>query len=92
MSLPRYCPNCGALVSDATFCSKCGTFLGPRQSPKPKSDQPRILYSPTRSTLSNNLSQRLERAWRRVELLSYMAIGLSVIILLETLYWIGVFG
>jgi hypothetical protein len=51
-----------------------------------------LLYVPIRSEQSNELSQRLEQALKRVELLSYAVIGLSVIILIETLYWTGFIG
>jgi hypothetical protein len=93
MPLPRYCPNCGELVSeDATFCAKCGSSVGATQPPTPQPYPARSSYSPSRSALPSHLSQRVERAWRRVELLSYAVVGLSVIILLETLYWVGLFG
>lgn len=95
MPFPRHCPNCGALVDeDATFCSKCGSTLDAAQSstPEPRTPSSDSSYMSTRSQLSGELSQRLEAVLRRIELLSYLGIGLGVVILLESLYWFGLFG
>ena len=93
MSLQRSCPNCGGVVLEgASFCSQCGSRLPSPQPTELRLYPARSLRSPLRSATPHNGSQRLERAWRRVELLSYTVVGLSIILLLETLYWVGVFG
>lgn len=97
MPFPRHCPNCGVLVSeDAGFCSKCGASLGPSQPTTPSPPQRGFpssdsQYSSARSTQPYGSSEQLERAWKRAEKLSYAVIGLSVVALLETLYWLGFF-
>jgi len=88
------CPKCGKLnTDDATYCTNCGASLSstsqpavskPFQSEAPVSSPP----SPATSTQilgkvgAGELSQRLEKALRRTELLSYAAIVLSVLVLI----------
>jgi uncharacterized membrane protein YvbJ len=88
------CPKCGQLnTDDATYCVNCGASLSstsqpavskPFQSEAPTSNPP----SPTASSqITSNVSagelpQRLEKALRRTELLSYAAIVLAVVILI----------
>jgi uncharacterized membrane protein YvbJ len=80
-----YCPHCGALVAeDATICRNCGASLQPQQLGAPQSSQS---PQPTVSKIPSNVSagelpQRLEKALKRTELLSYAAIGLAVVILI----------
>jgi len=87
------CPNCGKLnADDAIFCSNCGASLGsmsqrdvskPFQSEATLSSSPLPAASSTTSNFSaGELSQRLEKALRRTELLSYAAIGLSLFVLI----------
>jgi uncharacterized membrane protein YvbJ len=80
-----YCPHCGALVADnATTCGNCGASLQPQQLGAPQSSQsPQPAVSKIPSNVSaGELSQRLEKALKRTELLSYAAIGLAVVILI----------
>ena len=87
------CPKCGKLnVDDATYCTNCGAslggtsqseFSGPFQSEVPTSSpsQPTASAQMPSNIKASELSQRLEKALRRTELLSYAAIGLSVLVL-----------
>jgi uncharacterized membrane protein YvbJ len=90
-----YCPHCGALVAeDATTCRNCGASIQSQQLGVPQSSQPPQSAvskpfqseAPVSSTPSpaavGELSQRLEKALRRTELLSYAVIGLAVVILI----------
>ena len=77
-----YCPHCGALVADnTTVCKNCGASLQLQQvgaSQSSQSPQPAV----SKPFQSGELSQRLENALKRTELLSYAAIGLAVVILI----------
>ncbi|MCJ7635144.1 zinc ribbon domain-containing protein [Candidatus Bathyarchaeota archaeon] len=90
------CPKCGTFVSsDATFCSMCGSPLQPQQPMEPPFPQPTSRpwgTSPTRYGQPIGLSERLEKALGRARLLGFIILGLSVVILLESLYWSGFFG
>jgi hypothetical protein len=92
------CPKCGKLnADDAIYCTGCGASLGNTSQPavsKPIQSEAPISSSPLPATSSGipssgsarELSQRLEKALRRAEVLSYAAIGLSVLVLVLLLY------
>ena len=98
MSSQRECANCGAVVNEEDlFCPRCGRALKPglsaSTSPRPPVQPvPDSVPLPVRSVPPYESLVRLERAWRRVERLSYVVLGLSVILLLESMYWWGFFG
>ena len=88
------CPKCGKLnPDDATYCTNCGAPLSSTSQPemsKPFQPEAATMSPPLPATSTQipgnvrtgELSQRLEKALRRSELLSYAAIGLSVLILI----------
>ena len=91
------CPKCGkSNTDDAIYCSNCGASLGSSSQPMvPKTFQQEASTTSPPSTATSaqalsrvnarGLPERLEKALRRAELLSYAAIGLSVVILVLTL-------
>jgi len=91
------CPKCGKLnTDDAIYCTNCGASLSSTSQPavpKPVQSEAPISIPPPPATSTEipsdvnarKLSQRLENALRRAELLSYAAIGLSVLILIVTI-------
>ncbi|MGD0995297.1 MAG: zinc-ribbon domain-containing protein [Candidatus Bathyarchaeia archaeon] len=77
------CPQCGATVPEgAIACGNCGSPLNSSQTSSAPF-QSTSTSSTTWSTRTDNsdLSTRLEKALRRTELLSYVAIGLAAVIL-----------
>ena len=85
------CPNCGAPVPEgAIACGRCGATLSAQggqasmgsQSEPYSSPQQRPNSVPYAGRSDNrDLSMRLEKALRRSELLTYVAIGLGLVIL-----------
>jgi uncharacterized membrane protein YvbJ len=96
MPIPRYCSNCGALVNEnAAFCSKCGTVLSNQQPNISELVQPTdapFNSSVFPSSQTNESLEQLGKAYKRAKLFSYIIIGLTLIILVETFYWFGFFG
>lgn len=86
------CPRCGAFVSsEATFCPVCGYAL--KVQPQRSPSFPESAASPwTTSTSPLQSNERLEKVLGRTRLLVYVVLGLSLIVLLESLYWAGFFG
>ena len=93
------CPNCGATVPDgAIACGNCGASLvssqpqtsTPFQSQPNSSDQPSGSSSTSWSggNYDSTLSNRLQKALRRNELLSYAVVGLSVVLLVVIILFI----
>lgn len=84
------CPYCGASVPEgAIACGKCGATLSgqgkpastPFQSQPSNSQQPQDSSPWGNKPNYNQPSASLERALKRTEQLSYIAIGLGAIIL-----------
>ena len=78
------CLNCDAKVSDrAVYCGNCGAAL---HSPAVSAtSQPQVASSgspaPPKASDNVDLSERLEKAMRRAELLCYAVAGLGIAIL-----------
>jgi hypothetical protein len=79
------CLHCNARVSDGVvYCGNCGAAINspaisvsPPQHPVTRQGSPVSTNTPS----SDDLSERLEKAMRRAELLGYAAAGLGVAIL-----------
>ena len=91
------CPYCGATVPDgAIACGKCGASLvssqpqtsTPFQSQPNSSGQSSGSSSTSWSGGNSELSTRLEKALRRNELLSYAAVGLSVVLVVVIILFV----
>ena len=78
------CPDCGAAVSEGTvYCGNCGAAKNSDASvyisqSRVTTQESTNLPSPSSS---GDLQSRLEKAIRRAELLSYVAVGLGVALL-----------
>ena len=76
------CPHCDATVPEgAVYCGNCGATLN--NSVTSSSTQSQTSQTPTNWDTVNagGMQTRYERAFRRVEMLSYVAAGLGVAIL-----------
>lgn len=82
------CPNCGATVPDgAIACGRCGA---PLNQPQTSSISQSPATSGTTTTSwgsgpSSELQARFQKALKRNEMLSYVLVGLSIVLIVIVL-------
>ena len=84
------CPHCGAQVPEgAVYCGNCGATLNASMT-STSSQQTQTPQSTWQNMPSGDMQGRFEKAMRRAELLSYLAAGLGIalLVVLVALYLI----
>ncbi len=75
------CPQCGATVNkDAVVCSNCDALVSSSSLVQAEMQVDLPASNVSSSSRSAELNSRLEKAFRRTELLSYAAAGLGLAI------------